>query len=66
MIIKYRENFNQEDIRKLLKEPLFDIKFKFGLTKFTELINKNAFSDDYLLLIDEDNRNISLWSINKY
>jgi hypothetical protein len=68
MIIKYKPTFSNEESKEQsynsasLKEPIFDIKFKYGLNEFLELY---ALNDDYIALIDEGNRNISVWSVNK-
>jgi len=63
MIIRYKPTFSNEESKKLLKEPIFEVKFKYGLSEFLEFCLLN---DDYIALVDEDNRNISVWSVNKY
>ena len=59
MIIKYKPTFSNEESKKLLDKPIFEAKFKYGFAKFLELLN---LSDDYVVLIDEGNYSLSVWS----
>jgi hypothetical protein len=61
MIIKYKPTFSNEESKKLLKEPIFEVKFKYGLNEFLELY---ALNDDYIALIDEGNHSLSVWRIS--